>query len=477
MSIRVRTRKDGSHYCQVRYRISRGDRDVETSQSFNTWDAADRFEKLVAQLGAAEAEVVLGMQREAATRVVPTVGQVVRAHIETLTNTEEETRRKYGRMVDLDIDPFFGDRPCDSVTRETDTAWVVWLQEVHGNGPKTVKNKHGLLSAAMADAAAQQPKPLIPYNPCVGTRLPKLEPREFDYLTPDEYELMLAVTSARWHPMMEFAVMSMARPSEIAALNVADIDPKEGGVRITKAFKDANGKLKLGAPKSRRGTRTTFVPGETISRLDLSRHRTDPLFHTSTGRVVDVRYWYDKCWVPARKRLEGLAAGDYSGFRPEPTKWRGDRPEVILDRFGHLLEGVLEKQLSPYILRHTGISWRLQDGVPIWVVSRDAGHESIVTTDKQYGHISSTASQAAAATVSDRLPALRSSIVRIEDAARRRLVRQGLLGEIDRVEDGFEGVWMDADGNIESRVFKTFEGAVSHVALHEAGDVATENVA
>src|SRR5690606_27325330 len=114
----------------------------------------------------------------------------------------------------------------------------------------------------------------------------------------------------------------------------------------------------------------------------------------------------------------GLANGDYSGFRTEPTKWHGDRPEVILDRFGHLVEGLLEKQLSPYLLRHTGISWRLQDGVHIWVVSRDAGHESYTTTDKQYGHISSAVSRDAAATVSERLPALRRSVISIEDAAR-----------------------------------------------------------
>src|SRR5690606_34220316 len=204
MSIRVRTRKDGTFYCQVRYRITRDGQVVETSQSFNTWDAADRFEALLEQVGPEHAETILGAQR-AATRTMPTVVQVVRDHISNLPpGTEEETIRKYGRMVDLDIEPFFGGLPADALTPDMDRDWVVWLQEIRGNAPKTVANKHALLSAAMAGAANRRPSPLIPYNPCAGTRLPKPHPREFDHLTPDEYELLLAVTSARWHDMMEF---------------------------------------------------------------------------------------------------------------------------------------------------------------------------------------------------------------------------------------------------------------------------------
>jgi integrase len=49
------------------------------------------------------------------------------------------------------------------------------------------------------------------------------------------------------------------------------------------------------------------------------------------------------------------------------------------------------------------------------------------------------------------------------------LVRAGLLGEVVEVDDKFEAVWMDADGDVFSEVFAKYEQAVRHVAVHEFG--------
>ncbi|MFD6399002.1 hypothetical protein [Nocardia sp. NPDC060249] len=127
------------------------------------------------------------------------------------------------------------------------------------------------------------------------------------------------------------------------------------------------------------------------------------------------------------------------------------------------------KKLTPYTSRHTGISWRLQDGEPIWVVSRDAGHSSIAITDARYGHISAAASAASAEAIAGRLPRLRAHVLDLEQARRRRLVRLGKLGEIERVPGGFEAIWMDARGLVDSQVFDTYDIAVNHIAQHEAG--------
>lgn len=49
------------------------------------------------------------------------------------------------------------------------------------------------------------------------------------------------------------------------------------------------------------------------------------------------------------------------------------------------------------------------------------------------------------------------------------LVRAGLLGEVTEVEDKFEAVWMDAEGDVFSEVFGKYEQAVQHVARSEHG--------
>ncbi|MCE5291302.1 MAG: site-specific integrase [Nocardiaceae bacterium] len=48
------------------------------------------------------------------------------------------------------------------------------------------------------------------------------------------------------------------------------------------------------------------------------------------------------------------------------------------------------------------------------------------------------------------------------------LVRAGLLGEVYEIRDGFEAVWMGADGEVSSEIFGNHEQAVKHVAKNEA---------
>ncbi|MFI9507539.1 tyrosine-type recombinase/integrase [Nocardia sp. NPDC052566] len=529
---RPRRRADGSIYYQVRYRILRSGKLVQTSQSFDEVNAAARWAVLLHQFGATEAERILTAQL-AATAEVETVVGWCRRYVATRTGVEPATRRRYLRYIDRDIAPYFTEHlPLEALSQEMDAAWVTWLEHEVGNAPKTISNKHGFLSAACSAAVRRRPAPLIPYNPCADTLLPRAYGAEIDYFEPDEWEFYEQLLKPRWRSECEFAIMSMARPSEQAALQVGDIDPATGAVRITRAYKYDDGALRLGQPKSRRGVRTTYVPLETVERLDLDgRERDERLFATATGGPITVTYLYRKAFLPATKRLRALDAalremtryvcpadgrstrarradavaawqggtgylrcdcgqGPHCPMAQPPTgaadlddaltrhlspfsrraHWDGETPAVLLACYGHLVERLLEKKLSPYTLRHTGISWRLQLGEPIWVVSRDAGHESITTTDARYGHISGRASAASARTIAGRLPRLRAEVVDLARARRRREVRTGELGEICAVPDGYEAIWMDRHGLVHSAVFADYDHAVDHVARYEAGD-------
>ncbi|MFD3431114.1 hypothetical protein [Nocardia fluminea] len=470
---RIRIRTDGSTYSQVRYRITRAghSKPVQTSQSFDDHAAAIRWAKLLDRVGPIEAERVLAAQLAADPDVVMLKVWLHR-YVDSLgKSVDDETKRKYRRMIDRDMVPFFGEHlPVDAMTPELDAAWIDWLETEFDNGPKTIRNKHGLLAAAMGAAARKRPTPLIPWNPCAETRLPKCSAREVDHLDEHEYELVEQLLAPSWRDWWEFAVMSMARPGEQGALKVGDLNRETGGVSIVRAWKWANGRLKLGDPKTLRGIRTTFVPLETVARLDLDRDADEWLFLTPTGvPVTSVRFW-QQGWAPMLERLDALIKGDRTPFTGA-AGWGGLSFDELRKRYGHIAARLRTKRLVPYMSRHTGISWRLQDGEPIWVVSRDAGHSSITITDRRYGHNSTAASAASAQVIAGRLPRLRSKVVGIEQARRRRLVQLGRLGEIERVGKGFEAVWMDADGVVQSQVFSTYDAAVEHVAEHEAGDL------
>jgi integrase len=204
-----------------------------------------------------------------------------------------------------------------------------------------------------------RPKPLIAYNPCIGTRLLRHDVPERVFFEPAEYELFLAAMPQRWHAQTEFCLASMARPSEVGALTVGDVNRDTGAVRINKAFKYTGTGWRLGPPKTKRGVRTVNVPFETIDLLDLDCLHDALLFHTRRGTPIRSAYFYQEAFLPALRELIEV----------------DERGNVVVDRLGG-------KRPSPYTLRHTGISWRLLGWVPMFVVSRDAGHDSYDTTDK-----------------------------------------------------------------------------------------------
>ncbi|MCC3316712.1 MULTISPECIES: tyrosine-type recombinase/integrase [Nocardia] len=407
---RPRPRADGTVAWQVPFNIYIDGRRRQSSETFDDPAEATRWAALLERVGAEEALKILDVQRGTDVEDL-TLTEWLRRYADTLTGIEPETRKRYHRYIDRDIADFMGYLPLGAITAETDKSWVVHLEEEIGNKPKTIANKHGFLSAAMSAAAAVRPTPLIAYNPCADTRLPRNDAPEPDYFDDAEWELFEQLMPPRWRAHAEFGLMSMARPSEVTALRVGDINPRTGAVRITKAWKWAGGALKLGKPKSSRGIRTVNVPLETLDRLDLNRPRDELLFHTATGNPISVTYFYKKAWLPALRRLQALDELNFRPFNPA-TGWKGADPEDLLERFDDAVTSLLGKRLTPYTLRHTGISWKLQDGVPLFVVSRDAGHESVNTTDKRYGHIDRRASESAADVIRLHLPRVRNGGLR-----------------------------------------------------------------
>ena len=59
-------------------------------------------------------------------------------------------------------------------------------------------------------------------------------------------------------------------------------------------------------------------------------------------------------------------------------------------------EAGLTKKPRVHDLRHTNASWLIQAGVPLTVVQRHLGHESIQTTSDRYGHLDRKSSRVVA---------------------------------------------------------------------------------
>ncbi|MFS2087633.1 tyrosine-type recombinase/integrase [Paenarthrobacter nicotinovorans] len=362
-SIRKRVKKDGSSSFMVVWR----DPKIRKQQGI-TVDSAHEAETLKRLLDANGQSFEIAQQALLDNRAkIPTVGEVMQEHIDLLIRPSSGTVKTYQTMLDLHVKKVIGHVPVDKLDYRMIAYWVKSMM-AKGRSPKTIKNVHGLISASMNTAEMLGS---ITRNPCRGVQLPSVEKAEDEmmFLTHAEFGLIMDGMGERYRDFTNFLVMTGTRFGEATALTVADIDllGKPATARINKAWKrDGQNQFYIGPTKTGAGKRTIGLnPAlvELLIPLVAGRPSGDLLFTTPQGeRIVHKLYWHHY-WMPAVK-----AAQD-RGLRKNPR---------IHD------------------LRHTHASWLIQDGVPIFTISRRLGHASTRTTEGVYGHLMPEALQAGA---------------------------------------------------------------------------------
>jgi integrase len=365
--VRERKRKDGTPYYAAMFELADG---TQTSISKQDRKSAEAVVKLVEGVGGDRALEILG--KTSRTKAAPATSQAMSTkewldhYIEHLTGLDQGTIEKYEAYVRNDIDPVIGAIPLASLSREDLAKWVQWLgkfgaidrktKERGPASPKTIANKHGFISAALAAAVPKH----IPANPAADQRLPqgkaKEEDEEMVFLTRAEYGVLHDAVTEYWRPLVEFLVVSGCRWGEAAALKPADIDRTKNTVRIRRAWTYSSGGYRLVKPKGK-SLRTINVPKAVLDNLDYTH---EWLFVNKDGGPVRSHGFHDRVWGPAIKRS------------------KLDPPPRIHD------------------LRHTCASWMIAAGVPLPVIQRHLGHQSITTTIGVYGHLDRSSYEQAA---------------------------------------------------------------------------------
>ena len=354
-SIRVRERKDGSSYTAVLYALG----GKQSSSSFNDHKEAVAFQELANRVGPAKALEVWRTRQGADEG--HTVASWCAYHIDHLTGINDATRTKYRRYVANDIAPSrLGPLPLSALTNHDVAAWLNGLP----GSAKTQTNKHGFLSGAL-NAAVRAGQ--ISSNPCDGNRMRRDAPSEMVFLSHEEFALVHSCVGEYWQPMVEFLVASGCRIGEATALKPSDINLTEGTVRIRRAWREVPGEgHQLGPPKTRRSTRTIDVAAATLAKLDLGG---DWVF-TNSGRG--------------------------SGGDDDPVRRANFYASVWRPAIARAKQQGLTKSPRVHDLRHTNASWLIQAGVPLTVIQRHLGHESIQTTVDRYGHLDRKSSRVVA---------------------------------------------------------------------------------
>ncbi|MCW2747390.1 MAG: hypothetical protein JWP10_532 [Nocardioidaceae bacterium] len=372
----VHVAKDGSVTYRVRFRV----KNVQTSETFDSGDAAEEFCKLLDALGPKSALEYINLREGLKKVTTPTLDEWAAQYIEHLTGITDGTRGGYERLYARTWGRLIGTMPLDSIDHDAVARSINELsnggKKRKGYSDKSVANQHGLL-AAMLDAAVL--KGIIDASPCKGIRLPRRtehEKTENMFLTVQEFAALRTSVDDRFRPLVDFLAGSGCRYGEAEAVQVRDFNFKASTVRINKAAKwDSTKSLReIGPTKTKKSNRTITLPAEIVAELEehaRGRRPTGFMFTMPHGGQLRHRTVTSRYWVPACERA-GLMT---------------PRPRI-------------------HDLRHSHASWLISAGVPLPVIQRRLGHESITTTVDLYGHLLPDVQLAAAAAANEVFAAL-----------------------------------------------------------------------
>lgn len=378
-TLRPRDRADGTRAYQVIFR----DRDQGGKQTSLTFDEESEARLFKRFLEANNHSYRLAEQGVIEMRSqAPTLNELIDHHLDTLTGVEKGTVDNYRRLMANHVTDSIGRIRLDTLSRPHVVEWLKGIDRT----PKTLKNIHSVVSAALQTGVHSEDWP-IEANPAYGIRMPKGggKNRERPYfLTHGQVDALADMirkvhddrpegSRVPWDPglFVRFQAHSAARLSEATALRaVTDTTIRADGriiLHINRAWKRNDEGYTMGVTKTRASDRDvalSAVFSEEFRPYLESLAPGDLLFPHRNGQRLHQGWFYDYYWNPARLQLLGA--------------------------------GVLARKPVIHDLRHTHASWLIASGVPLTVVQRRLGHESITTTSDIYGHLTDSADEEAA---------------------------------------------------------------------------------
>jgi integrase len=359
---RTYTNKDGKRTIRWRARYPKP----------NAKHPTDQIEKLFSRRADAEAWI---HEQQAAiasgTHVTPSFGgrrfkDVYEVWKETRwPGLEPKTTARYASIWRTYLEPEFGNRKLNTITRELVRAYFARLTH-GGRAPGTVRKVHSTLRTIMAEAVELG---WIKVNPCVGVKgLPRAANREMLFLTPQEVHAVAQRIDPYYRVLVLTAAYTGLRAGELGGLRRMDVDLLRGVIHVRQALKEVDGHLMMGPVKTSSSRRSVTLPA--FLRKELEAHL-DGIEDTVAGALVfpgekggPMRHshFYKRHWRWA-------VAG-----RPATRRKPAEPGALPPDKHG----------LRFHDLRHTAASIAINASAHPLLVSKWLGHASVTITLDTY---------------------------------------------------------------------------------------------
>lgn len=257
----------------------------------------------------------------------------------------------YRKIVENTLIPNFGRKVLTDIKRADIRDWCNKQTET---GNKRLANVQSVLRAALQDALDDD---LIEANPLYGWTYSRKEaPKPEDDIDPLSAEEQTAILNSCRDPqhknLLQFAIWTGLRTSELVALNWGDVDWVRGYIRVSRAWTSTAKEAE--STKTRRGTRDVKLLAPALDALNNQKQ-----FSYMAGEAVFLNPLYGERW-------KGDQAIRKSAWIPALR-----------------LGGV--RYRNPYQTRHTYASMMLTAGEsPIWLAGQ-MGHADTAMVFRNYG--------------------------------------------------------------------------------------------
>jgi integrase len=270
------------------------------------------------------------------------------AWLDSRTDLKPKTPHQYRSLLSQHILPTWRTVPLAKITFEGLSEWVALLS-AGDLGASGIRQSVFVMSAAL-DHAVRSGR--IRANPARGLGLPRVQRRDYIFLTHDQLHKLASATGP-WRVLVLLLGYTGLRWGEATALRVRDIDLSRRRIDVRRAFSDVGGRIVLGTPKSHQ-SRTVPIPrflSREIAQAVPGKEPDDLVFTMPGGSMLRLPNWRRAVFLSARRRA------------------------CISPRF------------RIHDLRHTAASLMIQAGYPPKMLQEIMGHASITTTLDLYGHL------------------------------------------------------------------------------------------
>jgi len=288
------------------------------------------------------------------------------------------TLQRDKRAYALHIEPTFGEKELAEISLDDVEEWLD-DQVDSGAKPKTIRNRHGLLSAMLKLGVLKR---YMPINPCEGSELPEDTTgaqRHVKFFTQSEWKQLRPKFASDVLLLCDMLLATGMRWGELTALMGMDCSRNERDEVVIQVARAWSGRADDDPAPIR----------EELS--ETKRWKLDPYpknrkarFAVVSGELAD-RLWH---------RVQSVGDDGYL-FARQKSPWRHEHFHV--ERWQPAVkEAKLSKHVTPHMLRHSFAVWSIAAGVPIEKVSEALGHASIQITWDVYGGLLDLADPAAA---------------------------------------------------------------------------------